>query len=270
MNDLNPLEVRLVEACRNGIPLICEPGASQSIRAEIIRTLCLGLRSDWPAPRGVTIKNAIIVGQLDLEDADISNRLILEQCVLDGGINLQFASALLISLEGCKLGPVLATRVFVKHNLILAKAHVRDKLELRQAVIEGQLFANDLKIEGQVGKFAIWGDGIRVEGDIFLHRCEIRGEIRLPGAQIGGNLEFDGAKLDNPQLDDPNRFALNLERLTVGGSVFLRFDGKSRQSFRCAGQVRLLGGRIGDELNCAGAAIENVSSRGNGDPLALT
>ncbi len=270
MNDLNPLEVRLLESCRDGVPLICDSAVSQTIRAEVIRTLCLGLRSDWPAPRGVKIKGATIEGQVDLEDGNVATQLILDGCVLPGGLDLRFARAALIDLTRSQLGPVLAARVFIKDNFCLPEALIREQFELRQAVIEGQLFADDLKIEAQVGKVAIAGDGIRVDGDVFLRRCEIQGEIRFPGAQIGGNLEFDGARLDNPQSDDPNRFALNLERLTVGGSVFLRFDGKSQRSFRCAGQVRLLGGRIGDELSCAGAAIENASSQGDSDPLALT
>ncbi len=271
MNDLNPLEVRLVEACRQGKPLICTlEEASQIIRAEIIRVLCLGLRSDWPAPRGVKIKGATIEGQVDLEDGNVATQLILDGCVVHGGLNLRFARAALIDLTRSQLGSVLAARVFIKDNFCLPEALIRGQFELRQAVIEGQLFADDLKIEGQVGKVAIRGDGIRVDGDVFLRRCEIQGEIRFPGAQIGGNLEFDGAKLDNPQLDNPNRFALNLEQLTVAGSVFLRLDGKSQRSFRCVGEVRLLGGRIGDELSCVGAAIENVGSRGNDDSLALT
>lgn len=47
-------------------------------------------------------------------------------------------------------------------------------------------------------------------------------------------------------------------------------DGKSRRSFRCTGEVRLLDGRIGHELCCEGAVIDNSSSQGDGDQRALT
>ena len=131
MTDLNPLEARLVDACREGTPLICAPGTQQAIRAEVIRGLCLGLRSDWRAPRGVRVKGARILGQLDLDGGEVPEQLILDECVADAGINLCFSRVFLIDLTRCRLGPVVAARMFVRHNLILGAADIRDRLDLR-------------------------------------------------------------------------------------------------------------------------------------------
>jgi hypothetical protein len=224
MNDLTELERRLVEVCRNGEPLICAAGVSEGIRADVVRMLCLGLRPEWSAPRGVQIKSATIVGQLDLQDRQMSGRLILEECVLADGINVCFSSLLLIDLTRSKLGPVLASRALVKHNFIMGNAVVQGRVDLRQAVIEGQLYADGLRIAGKPGDVAVRADGVRVDGDVFLRRWDIQGEVRFPGSQVGGNFECDGAILANV-----GTIALNIAGISVGGSVFLRAD-KSQSS----------------------------------------
>jgi hypothetical protein len=152
----------------------------------VVRALCLGLQPECPAPRGVQIKGATILGQLDLQDHLIAARLILDECVLADGINACFATILLMDLSGSRLGSLLAARAHVKHNLILGGVAVLHRVDLRQAVIEGQLYADELRITGAPGTVALRGDGIRVDGDIFLRRSEIHGEARFPAAQVGG------------------------------------------------------------------------------------
>src|SRR5712692_8113698 len=106
MINLTPLEAGLVDACREGAPFVCDPGVPEVLRAEVVSTLCLGLRSDWPAPRGVRIRGASIIGQLDFEEREIPAQLILDGCVADDGINLCFSRVFLVDLTRCRLGPV--------------------------------------------------------------------------------------------------------------------------------------------------------------------
>ncbi len=68
------------------------------------------------------------------------------------------------------------------------------------------------------GGFALFSDGLRVDGTMFCRNgFTAQGEVRLPGAQIGGRLYFDGAKLSNP-----GGRALVASRLTVGQDMFCR------------------------------------------------
>jgi hypothetical protein len=101
----------MVEACSKGIPLICPADASTHIRADVVRVLCLGLEPQWPAPQGVQLKGATIVGLLDLQDRPVPGRLILDDCVIADGINACFASLLLIDLTDSTIGPLLASHV---------------------------------------------------------------------------------------------------------------------------------------------------------------
>jgi hypothetical protein len=75
--------------------------------------------------------------------------------------------------------------------------------------------------------------------------CE--GELRLPGARIGGQLDFAGARLAN--ADGP---ALNAEQLAVDGGMVCR------KRFSCEGELRLAGARIDVQLDFTEATLNNA------------
>jgi hypothetical protein len=100
-------------------------------------------------------------------------------------------------------------------------------------------------------------DGLRVDGTVFCRNgFTAQGEVRLPGAQIGGRLYFDGAKLSNP-----GGRALLASRLTVGQDMFCRNQGVpgDEQPFVVEGTVILAGAHIGGHLDCTGAQLSNDS-----------
>jgi hypothetical protein len=70
--------------------------------------------------------------------------------------------------------------------------------------------------------------------------------VQLAGAHIGGNLEFDGASLTNP-----NGPALLADSLTVDQAMFCR------AGFTAHGEVRLRGAHIGGSLGFRGASLTN-------------
>jgi hypothetical protein len=79
------------------------------------------------------------------------------------------------------------------------------------------------------------------------------GTVRLLGAHIGGSLECDGAALRNNSGP-----ALVADGLEVGQAMFLRswFNATGAGN---RGAVRLIGARIGGQLNCTGAELRNYS-----------
>jgi hypothetical protein len=85
------------------------------------------------------------------------------------------------------------------------------------------------------------------------------GEVNLHGANVGGQLSFDGAT-----LSDPNGRALTADRLTVDGAMF------GRNGFHADGEVRLAGARIGGQLSLGGATLSNPNGRAlNADRLTV-
>jgi hypothetical protein len=88
-----------------------------------------------------------------------------------------------------------------------------------------------------------------VAGAIFLRNgFNATGEVNLLGATVDGNLEADKGTFTNP-----NRYALNAERIKVAGAIFLR-DG-----FNATGEVSLIGATIGSDLVCNGATFTSGS-----------
>jgi hypothetical protein len=93
---------------------------------------------------------------------------------------------------------------------------------------------------------AIGANALTVGQDVnFRKGFTADGEVNLVSAQIGGQLNCEGAILTNTCGR-----ALNAYRLTVGQDVFCK-DG-----FRAEGEVHLNGAQIGGSLNCSGVAYQ--------------
>ena len=90
-------------------------------------------------------------------------------------------------------------------------------------------------------------DRVVTKGNVFLNRgFHSTGEVRLAGADIAGNLEFTGARLDHD-----GQVALTVDGATIKGNVFLR------AGFHVTGVVCLVGVHIGGQLDCAEGRFEN-------------
>jgi hypothetical protein len=100
----------------------------------------------------------------------------------------------------------------------------------------------------------IRADGLSVKGYIFLSEgFTAEGEVRLPGAQIGGDLDCSHGRFNNPPQKDvaASGKALIADGANVKGAVFLN------DHFTAEGQVRLLGAEIGNNLDCSGGTFNN-------------
>lgn len=104
-----------------------------------------------------------------------------------------------------------------------------------------------------IGSFVpgIQGDHFRCDGPMYFRDgFESKGSIRLPSAQIGGSLEFDGAKLDG--LGD---HALHANSIEIRGDVFLN------QGFETVGLVSLLLAKIEGVLECSDSKLDGTGQR---------
>jgi len=94
---------------------------------------------------------------------------------------------------------------------------------------------------------SISADSLTTQGDMFLRNgFQAKGAVRLVGANIGGDLDCDGATFGNAKGE-----ALYADGLTTQGDLFLR------NGFHARGAVRLSGANIGGILDCDGATFEN-------------
>jgi len=80
------------------------------------------------------------------------------------------------------------------------------------------------------------------------------GMVRLFGAEIGGNLECDRGKFQNPEVADlaGSGGALDAEGAKVARAVYLR------NGFAAVGQVRLYRAQIGGNLECQFGTFESL------------
>ncbi|WP_326636310.1 hypothetical protein OIE67_02750 [Nonomuraea fuscirosea] len=134
----------------------------------------------------------------------------------------------------------------------MAKGAVR----LPGANIGGQLCCTGAQLRGTDTKGnAFIGDGMKVGGDVFLHKGIIaNGTVRLFGADIGGQLSCTGAQLRGT---DTKGNAFIGDRLNVVGNVLLD------KEFSAEGAVRLFGADIGGQLSCTGAQLRGTDTKGN-------
>lgn len=134
----------------------------------------------------------------------------------------------------------------VPSNLTIGACRFDTTPVFRGAKIAGSLNLGSTQLPG------LKGDGLACEGNLFLHPNFIAtGEVRLPGAQIGGDLDCSGAKFDGK-----GGAALMADSAAIQGSVFLN-------EATSAGEMRLPGARIGVNLACGGARFDGK----NGDAL---
>jgi hypothetical protein len=104
----------------------------------------------------------------------------------------------------------------------------------------------------------IKADGLIVEGGLFLRYLDSLSEIRLPGAEIGGNVECQGTRIVAEGV------SLNLEGAEVHGNIFLKPYQlvQPPRPFLSTGSVRLTGAIVHGDLDCtdAGFCIQGTDS----------
>ena len=109
---------------------------------------------------------------------------------------------------------------------------------------------------------ALNADGVTVKGSLVLATgFRADGEVRLlGGAQIRGQLVGVGGIFHNPVQEnvDGTGIALSADGIVVDGGVFFS------RGFHAEGEVRLLGAKVGTNLECGGGLFHNPCRSGLG------
>ena len=109
------------------------------------------------------------------------------------------------------------------------------------------------------GRLALSVSGIKVQENAFLcHNFSSEGLTNMVGASIGGNLDCAGGCFHNPN----GKYALNAERVTIGGHVFLnQYLHRGDKPFSARGRVRFANADIGRNFNCKGGQFSHVGDK---------
>ncbi|MTD52797.1 hypothetical protein [Amycolatopsis pithecellobii] len=265
--DLTEAELALVQAARVGEWADLSEAEDQQVRGVVFRDLVLG-RLGEVDPRGIWLKRAHLVGGLDLCDIETRFPLRLLSCRTDEPVQLIRANLSTVDLTGLVAPYVAAQEATFEHSFTLRDARLTSvgppALHVGGSEIGGLLNLARARLANTDG-VALQGSNVRTGGGVFLnHRFRAEGTgdlgaVRLSGASIGGQLNFTGARITNP--DGP---ALIADYLRTESSVMLGqgFVAEGRQD---TGTVRLVGARIGGRLT----AEDGLARAADHEHLAL-
>ncbi|PPD02503.1 MAG: hypothetical protein CTY36_09110 [Methylocystis sp.] len=211
--NLSEAEKKLIDCVARGEPCVLgdevpdTPTRATAIRPELIRFLALGGDESAPVHEKGVQLQGAYIGAAEKGEKPSE-----------------------LDLDGCKL----STRVG------LLACHFAAPIILRHA--EGLSIA----LPGSTFP-GFHADGLKLDGDLSLHRVRSTGTARLLGAEINGDLMCRDGQFENAEGE-----ALSCDHAEIGGSVFL--DG----SFRAIGEVRFLGSKLDGNLYCNAGRFDNA------------
>jgi len=215
--------------------------ATRTLPAEFIVRLCTTPKASSGFVRGIRIKGARIVGEIDLTTATLETLLLLERCRIEGRISLRDATTRLVNFAGSRvMGEIDADRLTSKGGVYLRHGFVCESfVRLSAAVIEGDVSCKQGTILGDEDGLALRCDRMHLSGSAFLQTFTARGEVRFLDADIGANLELVDATLSNP-----GKTALLADNVRVTGSLVMSEwketpDGRISLKNASAGVLRL-------------------------------
>jgi hypothetical protein len=267
MDDVS--EDELLGAGREGRVLECGDGGTlRRVDAALLRCCCRELKDQFGS-RGVRVRNAAVVGCLDLAGLEIAFPLRFEGCDFDSALVVEGAQLYELGLTGCpRLPGLLANGVRVRRDLELSRTRVNGAhrtsastsqqaaIWLCESDIGGRLLCVDTVIEPGNGR-SIQADRMHIGGTIrLLHQFIARGEVRLIGARIDGSLDLTGARIESASSTG---LALDLGEAVIEGSVFLVPDASGRRPV-IRGRIDMGGARVTGQVLVRGATLEARSA----------
>jgi len=217
-------------------------------------------------PSGIQVFGARIVGALHLSHVTVPFPLAFACSQFSGEIVLEGAQTRTVSFVKTFLGSIFADGAVIRGAVFLRDgSHCSGELRFSGAQIEGQFNCSRSVLEREGGPSsdgslaALILDGAVVNGAVLLRDgFRATSKVRMLRARIGADLDcetglFNGSMSPSGDYLSP---ALDTDGVTVGGSIFFR------HGFRANGLVKLLGARIGLNLDCTGGNFDNAPRQG--------
>lgn len=172
----------------------------QQIDADVVRRLVIGQLPDCTAtPFGVRIRNAELVGRLDLEGADVPfpvmfSRVTMKTGGQNGSIVARDSRIRRLNVSNSTLaGGIVADRAHFDNGIIIAGGRLGGPLLVRGAEIGGALSVEGSHIGD--GKTAFLAAGAQISGPLVLRRARAHGEVRVQRTHLKAGLRADALKV---------------------------------------------------------------------------
>ncbi|WP_159104717.1 oxidoreductase [Plantactinospora sp. BB1] len=256
----NPAERRVRSAFGGGDEVDLR-GTAYPVRAELLVELLTGGADRAGSRAGLRLRSARIVGRLDLRHAEITVPVSFGGCTFADVPELTEARAVNLVLADCALPGLRARLLELRGDLALLRCVVSGPVDLRDARVGGTVTLNGSRLADRgesAGEVfppidpgtALAAGRLTVTGNLHARQGFVAdGQVWLGGAQVGGNLDLDGATLRHP-----TGAALSADRLTVAGSLTARYG------FAAEGAVLLIHAQIGNQLNFHHGALRGAGA----------
>jgi hypothetical protein len=182
--------------------------AKRTVAAGLLAELLTGTDGSR-RPRALRLAGARVLGQLDLEAAEVICPLLLRGCWFAEPILLDEAQAPAVRLPGCHLPGLNADQLTTRGNLQLSDGFTtRGEISLFGAHVGGSLNLSGATLTNPEGD-ALNADRVVVDQGMFCGEgFGATGQVRLLGARISGQLDLGRATFTNP-----GGLALSLQEL---------------------------------------------------------
>lgn len=220
-------------------------GDNRKLSASLVREVCLGKHKQAPLEaRGINIKGARIVGELDLSWTELRIPLKFEKCYFDSPIKLIQARTKTIEFTGS----------FMRYGLDGGGLHADGDIHIQNVVSRGAIEFPGSRVDGRMNfnganiyapKINKKSNGIqkimtneewqykkgmaialsqaKIENGLFFRKSDkdfiCNDYIEMRGMTLRGNLEIEGSLNQFPEAQREN-FALDMEGATVSGTIF--------------------------------------------------
>jgi len=219
---------------------------NEPVRADLIAQLLLGI-GFTPRCRKLTVQNAIVEDQIDLEAGRLVFPVKFVNCELKAPMILEQVSAPGIYFVSCAIAGLLATQLHTKDNLVLSDCANSGRTVLTGAHIGGQLAFWSTTLSARSTEDVLTADGLVVEKDLYLSDgFRADGPVRMVGARIGGEFICGRTEFNNP-----GGVALNVSGLVVEEHVYWDKD------FRSRGEIKFDGGSVHGKLVGSNGSFAN-------------
>lgn len=253
---------RLHEAIRDGVVLDLRTGDlkdddakgtkpwgdERTVAADQLVDLVSTHPGDGTPLKPLHLIGANIVGDLAFAGLQLERLIVLQDCRLDGAVNLRETSLVSLRLPGCVVAGGLDGRSLrARGSIELGHGFASNApVDLTGASIGGELVCVGGEFSAEEEP-ALSLRTASVRGGMFCGSGFIaHGEVRTDDTRIGGQFICSRGRFLNP-----GGIALSIDRAIVSGSVHCT------EGFTAEGEVRMLGASISGPLVCTGGTFQN-------------
>ncbi|MFJ3520675.1 membrane-associated oxidoreductase [Streptomyces sp. NPDC090131] len=221
-------------------------GAERTVRARVLRALLVKAPQQEGEIAALKIMGARITGVLDLKHATIDPAIRLSHCRFDDVPDLYGAQLRELDLSKSVLPGLTAQTLRVEGVLRMTGCRMRGPVRFGGAQISRALFMEQAEFTAPDDSEPVLQLNQAVIGaDLWAPEMRANGQVRLTGASIAGRINVQDA-----EFRQPGGIALDAQNLTVGAHVRAR-------RVRTQGGVELRGSRIAGRLDLLHAHLSH-------------